>query len=74
MEAHLGGHLNKNDPSKVLARTPRPVLALSPKEREGHVPNVVYSCSSLLVGRTLLLPYSAADTFTSFGSLDNLRS
>ena len=68
--------LDKIDPSKVLARTPRPVLAPSPKERDGYVPNVVYSCGSLLVGRTLLLPYAVADTFTSFGSLtiDNLLS
>ena len=68
--------LDKHDPSKVLARTPRPVLAPSPKERDGYVPNVVYSCGSLLVGRTMLLPYAVADTFTSFASLsvDNLLS
>jgi predicted GH43/DUF377 family glycosyl hydrolase len=66
--------LDKNDPSKVLARTPRPVLAPSPHERDGYVPNVVYSCGALLGDRTLLLPYAVADSFSAFGSLsiDNL--
>jgi predicted GH43/DUF377 family glycosyl hydrolase len=61
--------LDKRDPSKLLARTPRPVLAPSPHERDGYVPNVVYSCGVLLSGRTLLLPYAVADSFSAFGSL-----
>jgi predicted GH43/DUF377 family glycosyl hydrolase len=61
--------LDRHDPSKVLARTPRPVLAPSPHERDGYVPNVVYSCGALLGGRTLLLPYAVADSFSAFGSL-----
>jgi predicted GH43/DUF377 family glycosyl hydrolase len=66
--------LDKQDPSKLLARTPRPVLAPSPHERDGYVPNVVYSCGALLSGRTMLLPYAVADSFSAFGSLsvDNL--
>jgi predicted GH43/DUF377 family glycosyl hydrolase len=61
--------LDKRDPSKLLARTPRPVLAPSPHERDGYVPNVVYSCGALLGDRTLLLPYAVADSFSAFGSL-----
>lgn len=61
--------LDKKDPSKLLARTPRPVLAPSPHERDGYVPNVVYSCGALLSDRTLLLPYAVADSFSAFGSL-----
>ncbi len=61
--------LDKKDPSKLLARTPRPVLAPSPHERDGYVPNVVYSCGALLGDRTLLLPYAVADSFSAFGSL-----
>jgi predicted GH43/DUF377 family glycosyl hydrolase len=52
-----------------LARTPQPVLAPSPHERDGYVPNVVYSCSALLSGRTMLLPYAVADSFSAFASL-----
>jgi len=61
--------LDKKDPSKLLARTPRPVLAPSPHERDGYVPNVVYSCGALLGDRKLLLPYAVADSFSAFGSV-----
>jgi len=61
--------LDKRDPSKLLARTPRPVLAPSPHERDGYVPNVVYSCGALVQGRTMLLPYAVADSFTAFATL-----
>jgi predicted GH43/DUF377 family glycosyl hydrolase len=66
--------LDKNDPSKLLARTPRPVLAPSPHERDGYVPNVVYSCGGLVYERTMLLPYAVADSFTAFAtaSVDDL--
>lgn len=68
--------LDKDDPSKLLARTPRPVLAPSPHERDGYVPNVVYSCGSIVQGRTMLLPYAVADSYTAFAtaSIDNLLS
>ncbi len=61
--------LDKRDPSKLLARTPRPVLAPSPHERDGYVPNVVYSCGALVIGRRMLLPYAIADSFSAFASL-----
>ena len=66
--------LDKDDPSKVLARTPEPILRPSPKERDGYVPNVVYSCGAMVHDRTLLLPYGVADSFTAFatGSVDDL--
>ncbi|WP_375402759.1 glycoside hydrolase family 130 protein [uncultured Sphingomonas sp.] len=66
--------LDKDDPSKLLARTPRPVLAPSPEQRDGYVPNVVYSCGALAVGGDLLLPYAVADSFTAFAtaSIDDL--
>lgn len=66
--------LDKADPSKLLVRTPRPILAPSLKERDGYVPNVVYSCGALAVGRNLLLPYAVADSFTAFAtaSIDDL--
>ena len=61
--------LDKADPSKLLARTPRPVLAPSPHERDGYVPNVVYSCGALVRDRTMLLPYAVADSFSAFATL-----
>ncbi len=60
--------LDKADPSKLLARTPRPILEPSPDERDGYVPNVVYSCGALAIGRDLMIPYGVADDFTSFAT------
>ncbi len=61
--------LDKDDPTKVLARTPEPILEPSEKDRDGYVPNVVYSCGALVRGRDLLLPYGVADNFTAFATL-----
>ncbi|MBU3077524.1 glycoside hydrolase family 130 protein [Sphingomonas quercus] len=60
--------LDKADPSRLLARTPEPILRPSPGERSGYVPNVVYSCGAVVHDRTLLLPFGVADNFTSFAS------
>lgn len=61
--------LDRDDPSKVLARTAEPILQPSPDERDGYVPNVVYSCGGIVHDRTLLLPYGVADSFTAFASV-----
>jgi predicted GH43/DUF377 family glycosyl hydrolase len=61
--------LDKDDPSKVLARMKEPLLRPGDKTRDGYVPNVVYSCGSLVHDRTLLLPYGIADTLTRFASV-----
>lgn len=60
--------LDRDDPSRVLARTSRPLMTPRPEERDGYVPNVVYSCGGVVVDRTLLLPYGVADQYTAFGS------
>ena len=62
--------LDKRDPSKVIARSVRPLVRPSPEARDGYVPNVVYSCGAIVHGRTLLLPYGVADTFTAFATVD----
>jgi len=62
--------LDLDDPSRVLARTPAPILMSEAGERDGYVPNVVYSCGGLVHERTLLLPYGAADSFTAFATVD----
>ncbi|KQS03902.1 glycosidase [Sphingomonas sp. Leaf357] len=60
--------LDKADPSKLLARTPEPILTPSPNERDGYVPNVVYSCGALLKGRDVMIPYGVADNFAAFAT------
>jgi predicted GH43/DUF377 family glycosyl hydrolase len=60
--------LDKADPSKLLARTPEPILTPSPDERDGYVPNVVYSCGAMIQGRELMIPYGVADNFAAFAT------
>jgi predicted GH43/DUF377 family glycosyl hydrolase len=66
--------LDKDDPSIVRARTPRPLLIPSLSERGGYVPNVVYSCGALVRGRDVLLPYAVGDRCTAFatGTVDSV--
>ncbi|PCD02165.1 glycosidase [Sphingomonas spermidinifaciens] len=61
--------LDKKDPSRLLARTARPLIRPSEESRDGYVPNVAYSCGALALGRTLLLPYGVADSFTAFATV-----
>jgi predicted GH43/DUF377 family glycosyl hydrolase len=58
--------LDKNDPSKVLGRTREPILAAADEDREGYVPNVVYSCGALCHEDTLFIPYGVADSSVAF--------
>ncbi len=62
--------LDKDDPSRVLARTPEPIIRPNAQAREGYVPNVVYSCGGLVHGRTLVLPYAIADSITTVATMD----
>ncbi len=61
--------LDKRDPGKLLARTAQPLIRPEPSEREGYVPNVVYTCGGLVHGGTLILPYAIADTITTFATM-----
>jgi predicted GH43/DUF377 family glycosyl hydrolase len=61
--------LNKDDPTQVIGRLADPLLKPSEDEREGYVPNVVYSCGALLHGRDLILPYAMSDYATNFAVL-----
>ncbi len=58
--------LDKADPSKVIGRTHEPILAAADQDREGYVPNVVYSCGAIRHGETLFLPYGVADSSVAF--------
>lgn len=53
--------LDLEDPSKVIGRLDEPILAPDEHERDGYVPNVVYTCGSMLHGDALILPYGIAD-------------
>ncbi len=62
--------LDKNDPSKVLARSKEPLLRPDPSEREGYVPNVVYTCGALRHDDMIVLPYAISDTYSNFATIE----
>jgi predicted GH43/DUF377 family glycosyl hydrolase len=53
--------LDIDDPTRVIGHLREPLLSPNADEREGYVPNVVYSCGSLIHGDHLVLPYGYAD-------------
>jgi predicted GH43/DUF377 family glycosyl hydrolase len=53
--------LDLNDPARVIGTLDRPLLSPLEGERDGYVPNVVYSCGSLVHSGRLILPYGIAD-------------
>ena len=61
--------LDKDDPSKVLARSREPLVRPDGTEREGYVPNVVYTCGALRHGDRIILPYAVSDTFSTFATI-----
>ena len=61
--------LDKNDPGRVLGRTSEPLLKASDEERNGYVPNVVYSCGALIHADRLTIPYGISDWRIRFASV-----
>ena len=61
--------LDLQDPIKVIGRLRYPLLKPSETEREGYVPNVVYSCGALLHKRELIMPYAMSDYATNFATV-----
>jgi predicted GH43/DUF377 family glycosyl hydrolase len=61
--------LDKNNPTKVVGRLRDPLLKPIEAEREGYVPNVVYSCGALIHRGHLILPYAMSDYATNFATI-----
>ena len=61
--------LDKKDPSKVIARSREPLVHPEPTEREGYVPNVVYTCGAMRHADQIILPYAISDTFSNFATI-----
>ncbi|OFX58549.1 MAG: glycosidase, partial [Bacteroidetes bacterium GWC2_40_13] len=61
--------LDLEEPSKVIARLEEPLLVPNEKEREGYVPNVVYSCGSLIHNNMVIIPYAMSDITTGIASV-----
>lgn len=61
--------LDRDDPGKVIGRLREPLLKPNENEREGYVPNVVYTCGALLHNGELIMPYGLADHATGFATV-----
>lgn len=62
--------LDAQDPTRVLAEYPAPLLEPADDERNGYVPNVVYSCGGLIHRGRLILPYGVSDWVTRIAYVD----
>lgn len=58
--------LDLDDPTIVISRLNRPLIWAEEDEREGYVPNVVYSGGGMLHGEILFIPYAMSDSMTGF--------
>ena len=61
--------LDLNDPSKVIGKLKTPLIVANEHEREGYVPNVVYTCGALLHNDTLVIPYAVSDTSSGIATV-----
>lgn len=61
--------LDRDNPSKVVGRLRTPLLEPNQGEREGYVPNVVYTCGALIHAGELIMPYGMADHATGFATV-----
>jgi predicted GH43/DUF377 family glycosyl hydrolase len=61
--------LDLDDPTKVIGQLSEPMLSPNEEEREGYVPNVVYSCGSIIHNDELVIPYAMSDTSSTFATI-----
>jgi len=61
--------LDLDDPTKIIGWLPEPLIAPNEEERDGYVPNVVYSCGSIIHNGDLIIPYGMSDTKSGFASI-----
>lgn len=62
--------LDLEDPTKVIARLKEPLLKANEEEREGYVPNVIYSCGGMVVNNQLIIPYAMSDVASRIAIVD----
>lgn len=73
-EYALGAALfDLDNPEVEIGRLKEPLLAPNADEREGYVPNVVYSCGSILHEGNLFIPYAMSDYATTYATVDLLE-
>jgi len=61
--------LDKTNPARILARSREPLVRPEPSNREGYVPNVVYTCGGMRHKERVILPYAVSDTFCTVATM-----
>jgi predicted GH43/DUF377 family glycosyl hydrolase len=61
--------LDLKNPVKIIGHLKEPLLVPDDMEREGYVPNVVYTCGSMLYNKNLIIPYAMSDSASSFANI-----
>lgn len=61
--------LDKGDPTKIIGSLKNPLISPNEEEREGYVPNVVYSCGALIHNNELIMPYAMSDSSCGFAKI-----
>lgn len=61
--------LDLDDPTKVIGHLTEPLISPNEEEREGYVPNVVYSCGSIVNNDELVIPYAMSDTASTYATV-----
>lgn len=62
--------LDLENPAKIIARLKEPLITPKEEEREGYVPNVVYSCGSLIHNNKLIIPYAMSDIMSGIATVE----
>ncbi|MEP6749644.1 MAG: glycoside hydrolase family 130 protein [Bacteroidota bacterium] len=62
--------LDLENPEKEIARLEYPILSPNESEREGYVPNVVYSCGSMICNDNLIIPYAMSDHASTYATIN----
>jgi len=61
--------LDLENPAKIIARLDEPLLTPREEEREGYVPNVVYTCGAILHNGDLVIPYAMSDLISGIATV-----
>jgi predicted GH43/DUF377 family glycosyl hydrolase len=61
--------LDLQDPSRIIGHLAEPLLSPMEEEREGYVPNVLYTCGAIIHNNELIIPYAMSDTSSGIATV-----
>jgi predicted GH43/DUF377 family glycosyl hydrolase len=61
--------LHLDNPRQIIGKLQEPLISPNKSEREGYVPNVVYSCGAMIHHGNVIIPYAMSDSAASFATI-----